>query len=195
MVMALKWVRRNIRQFGGDPNNVHLMGQSGGGVCVHALSVSPMAQGTCILSFVSWLVRFTVFIHFFYITYVSPISIDSVAYYRCESLSFVFQHSNSSFLFCLFFVALFFHICKKSIYWDVRVCTGLFQSGISMSGSMFVMWGFNTRGRPLANKLASALDCPTNTSHAILNCLLHQRGAKEITSALQSMFVSSVWIT
>jgi hypothetical protein len=171
-----------------------LMGQSGGGVCVHALSVSPMAQGTCILSFVSWLVRFTVFIHFFYITYVSPISIDSVAYYRCESLSFVFQHSNSSFLFCLFFVALFFsHLQEINL---LRcVCTGLFQSGISMSGSMFVMWGFNTRGRPLANKLASALDCPTNTSHAILNCLLHQRGAKEITSALQSMFVSSVWIT
>jgi carboxylesterase type B len=45
MVMALDWVKRNIRKFGGDPDQVHLMGQSSGGMAVHALSLSPMSKG------------------------------------------------------------------------------------------------------------------------------------------------------
>lgn len=34
MIMALRWVRNNIANFGGDPNNVSIMGVSGGGVAV-----------------------------------------------------------------------------------------------------------------------------------------------------------------
>jgi carboxylesterase type B len=34
MIMALRWVRSNIANFGGDPNNVSIMGVSGGGVAV-----------------------------------------------------------------------------------------------------------------------------------------------------------------
>ncbi|KAI4468851.1 carboxylesterase [Holotrichia oblita] len=45
MVMALKWVQRNIKQFGGDPNNVTIFGQSAGGTAVHLLTLSPMAKG------------------------------------------------------------------------------------------------------------------------------------------------------
>ncbi|XP_070494682.1 juvenile hormone esterase-like [Chironomus tepperi] len=45
MIMALRWVRSNIANFGGDPNNVSIMGVSGGGVAVHALVVSRAAQG------------------------------------------------------------------------------------------------------------------------------------------------------
>ncbi|RFU83039.1 carboxylesterase family protein [Streptomyces triticagri] len=42
---ALQWVRRNARAFGGDPRNVTLMGQSGGGYSVCAQLVSPAARG------------------------------------------------------------------------------------------------------------------------------------------------------
>jgi para-nitrobenzyl esterase len=42
---ALKWVKRNIANFGGDPDNVTIAGESGGGQAVCILLVSPPAAG------------------------------------------------------------------------------------------------------------------------------------------------------
>ena len=44
-VAALEWVRDNIAAFGGDPGNVTIMGQSGGGAKVCALTAMPAAKG------------------------------------------------------------------------------------------------------------------------------------------------------
>ena len=45
MVAALKWVKENIANFGGDPDNVTIMGQSGGGAKVCILMAMPAAKG------------------------------------------------------------------------------------------------------------------------------------------------------
>jgi para-nitrobenzyl esterase len=45
MVRALEWVRDNIAAFGGDPGNVTIFGESGGGGKVSALLVMPAARG------------------------------------------------------------------------------------------------------------------------------------------------------
>ncbi len=45
IVMALEWVRDNIAQFGGDPGNVTIFGQSGGGAKVSTLMAMPAAKG------------------------------------------------------------------------------------------------------------------------------------------------------
>ncbi|XP_029169221.1 esterase E4-like isoform X2 [Nylanderia fulva] len=45
VVMALRWIKRNILQFGGDPDNVTIFGQNAGGVMVHYLTISPLAKG------------------------------------------------------------------------------------------------------------------------------------------------------
>jgi len=45
LVAALEWVRDNIEQFGGDPNNVLIHGESGGGAKVHLLMAMPAAKG------------------------------------------------------------------------------------------------------------------------------------------------------
>lgn len=43
MVLSLEWVKDNIARFGGDPDNVTIMGQSGGGTKVSSLASSPKA--------------------------------------------------------------------------------------------------------------------------------------------------------
>ena len=45
IVKALEWVRDNIAQFGGDPANVTIFGQSGGGGKVSTLMAMPSAKG------------------------------------------------------------------------------------------------------------------------------------------------------
>jgi para-nitrobenzyl esterase len=42
---ALNWVRRNIRAFGGDPDNVTVFGESAGANMIGSLVASPMAKG------------------------------------------------------------------------------------------------------------------------------------------------------
>lgn len=44
-IESLKWVRDNIAAFGGDPDNVTIFGESGGGVVVYNLLTSPAAKG------------------------------------------------------------------------------------------------------------------------------------------------------
>jgi len=42
---ALRWVKRNVAAFGGDPDAVTIIGESAGGMSVHAMLTSPAAQG------------------------------------------------------------------------------------------------------------------------------------------------------
>ena len=44
-IAALKWVKRNIAAFGGDPDNVTIFGESAGGLDVLTLMVTPVAKG------------------------------------------------------------------------------------------------------------------------------------------------------
>lgn len=42
---AIKWVRKNIRKFGGDPENITILGESGGARSVNWLMASPLSRG------------------------------------------------------------------------------------------------------------------------------------------------------
>jgi para-nitrobenzyl esterase len=44
-IESLKWIRKNIAQFGGDPENVTIFGQSAGAGSVKTLCESPLARG------------------------------------------------------------------------------------------------------------------------------------------------------
>jgi len=62
MVAALTWVKQNIANFGGDPGNVTIFGQSGGGAKVSCLMNVPSAKGLfskAIVQSGSYLDRFT----------------------------------------------------------------------------------------------------------------------------------------
>jgi para-nitrobenzyl esterase len=45
MMASLEWVQRNIGAFGGDPDNVTIFGESGGGSKVSTLMASPLPKG------------------------------------------------------------------------------------------------------------------------------------------------------
>lgn len=45
LVLALKWIRENITEFGGDPTRVLIFGQSGGGAKCATLMATPVAKG------------------------------------------------------------------------------------------------------------------------------------------------------
>ncbi len=44
-IFALQWVRRNIQNFGGDPENITIFGESAGGLNVSSLVSSPLTSG------------------------------------------------------------------------------------------------------------------------------------------------------
>lgn len=45
LTAALKWINQNIKHFGGNPDNVTIFGQSGGGAKSASLMMSPLAKG------------------------------------------------------------------------------------------------------------------------------------------------------
>lgn len=45
LILSLKWVQDNIAKFGGDPGNVTVFGQSGGGAKIATLMAMPEAKG------------------------------------------------------------------------------------------------------------------------------------------------------
>jgi para-nitrobenzyl esterase len=62
LVASLHWVRDNIAKFGGDPDNVTIFGQSGGGGKVTSLMNAPLAKGLfhkAIVQSGSYLTNFT----------------------------------------------------------------------------------------------------------------------------------------
>ena len=44
-VAALKWVHQHIHMFNGDAARITVFGESAGGISVHALQLSPLAEG------------------------------------------------------------------------------------------------------------------------------------------------------
>ncbi|KAK9870530.1 hypothetical protein WA026_008094 [Henosepilachna vigintioctopunctata] len=94
--LALKWVKRNIKYFGGDPKSVTLFGESAGGASANYHMLSPLSRG-------------------------------------------------------------------------------LFKGVISQSGTSFCTWAHAPEGEnvQMANKLGEAVDCPTTSSKALVECLRH----------------------
>lgn len=65
---------------------------------------------------------------------------------------------------------------------------GLFQNGISISGTALNTWARTKNPQQKAKKLAGLFDCPTNTTIELVNCLKAQP-ARDIANAMEEMRV------
>uniref|UniRef100_A0A1B6FLE1 Carboxylic ester hydrolase n=1 Tax=Cuerna arida TaxID=1464854 RepID=A0A1B6FLE1_9HEMI len=63
----------------------------------------------------------------------------------------------------------------------------LFHRGISVSGSAFCPWVFAENSRMKANMLADSIQCPTNDSNSLLECL-RRKPAESILLHLEDLF-------
>lgn len=48
-LLALRWVKKNVKAFGGDPERITLVGQSAGSVSVNLHALSDASTGLCVL--------------------------------------------------------------------------------------------------------------------------------------------------
>lgn len=46
IILSLRWIQENIQYFGGDPENITLLGSSSGAAIIHILMLSPLTKGT-----------------------------------------------------------------------------------------------------------------------------------------------------
>ena len=63
-----------------------------------------------------------------------------------------------------------------------RMSAGLFQSGISLSGTAFDCWAQTENSREKAMRLAELVNCPTSDTRKMIECMI-ERSVKDIAAA------------
>ncbi|XP_065202770.1 esterase E4-like [Planococcus citri] len=87
IILGLQWIKENINVFGGDPENITLIGSSSGSASVHYLLLSPMAKGLYHKAIMMGMYIFSPVI-------VYPPDHDSVAYDIARKIGFEGQRDE-----------------------------------------------------------------------------------------------------
>lgn len=69
---------------------------------------------------------------------------------------------------------------------------GLFQNGISLSGTALMCWAQTENSLEKAKKLAALMGCPTDNSKSLIECLKY-RPARSVVDAVDNFLVKDIF--
>lgn len=72
------------------------------------------------------------------------------------------------------------------------VCTDLFQNAISQSGSSFCPWGLQKNPKWAAETLGTYLDCSSDSSESLVDCLKSKTPQEIVTAQLRFNVISVI---
>lgn len=187
-IAALHWIKENILSFGGDPENITLMGYEAGAACIHFLMSSPaVAPGKWCLKPIFKTVSKNVYdkldgntdkntLNFLARTNTNSSTICEMTMTKNFSYSYFSNYVTILFPFYSYDIFAIPNLPSLLLFHKYLKCagfffffSGLFHRSILLAGSSYAPWALVSDPRAAAAALAQSLNCSSPGSSSSVN--------------------------